>query len=608
MKKQNENIGDLLGQNLDSAPDMNTIIGSGKKKKKRSLVVQQDEQEFVGQQALPKDDIQSGIISESQLAQFGKQEPAPVKTVPQEIVIPTPIAEDYQNQVIQNVKEQKQVQITRQISQNRAQQKQKIVTEILNQQVKQDLEQIGGQELPEDVNYVEVEEVIDTANNDIPGTNDIDIVDIEIHKTDKKDKTGYYKTVVNIKKDNIPEQVSTIASYVKKMSNGVISPRVCDLRVIGNTNKTQLRGKSMKLSSATVVFKPNPKKLKVNKGTRFMISVPDNYTETGNLIVYIQESRAKTIMEISSRDFPDVTTFNKYLAKRIAEFYTVGYIVTVQKLELRNTKSPLMSLISKVVRTHEYRAKPYTENNMIHAIDFYTKSAKNQWLIINVYETDINGLYNVIAKNKIDKTWTATVTKEAVPYQKLEDNILNILQRCYDRDWTSYLGIDDEDTRFMYLYGKLKHSKLREALYALQSFNEENPNFKIDLRETLNKQDVAEALKSDSYDAEAAIYKTSNTDYIILTYLAHQIKSGDKRRGKDYISSDEYHEKYDVSDRRAGEERVKEDRNYNARKYMFQIEYSVNGKVHVYRDFKIDDIMKATGILSDEIKFPKTKY
>lgn len=97
--------------------------------------------------------------------------------------------------------------------------------------------------------------------------------------------------------------------------------------------------------------------------------------------------------------------------------------------------------------------------------------------------------------------------------------------------------------------------------------------------------------------------------------MAFQVIGGDVRKGRDYITTDSYYEKYDVKDRRNYQDRdatiLKKqnvERNYNARPYVFQIEYSVNGKKHIYRNTNWEELLNETGILSNEIKFPPSKF
>ena len=126
----------------------------------------------------------------------------------------------------------------------------------------------------------------------------------------------------------------------------------------------------------------------------------------------------------------------------------------------------------------------------------------------------------------------------------------------------------------------------------------------------------AGAKKIDSgYDAEAILGKTDFLDYFIITYLAYQIVGGDKRKGRDYITREQYYEKYNVKDKRNYQQRdntilkkQEVERNYNSRPYIFQVEYSANGKKHIYRDSNWENVLIETGLLSNSVKFPQTKF
>jgi hypothetical protein len=605
----NENIQDLLKNLQDdskkSTPDINQIIKSGKRgtKKKRESLLPDDSLINVIDEPVQQTKVEIPEIP-AKIQQLQKQE---------QIVVSQTIAEIQERHAIkQIVTETQKLQIKDSVK-KRSKIKDKIVTPEINQQVKSEIEQLKNVQLPEDVNYVEVEETVDTALADIPDGSNYDIIDVEITRIEKKDKSGYFKTKVNIKKENIPDQINQIASYVKKQTNGLISPRVCDLRVIGNTNKTQLRGSNLKLSVGTIVFKPDHTKLKVNKGTRFMISIPENYDSTGNLIVYMQESRAKKILEVTAKDFPSINVFNEFIGDRIAEYYFSGYEVTVKKLELRNVDNPLMSLITKIVQTHEYKAKPYVDESRIYAVDFISKSPKNQWLIIQVIESDIKNTYKILAKNSADMSWEYQISKTDVTLNQLLKNFYDILDSCYNKDWSYELNLAEDDN-FYYLYDKLNHARLKKALIFLNDYAIDNPDSGLTIKETLSKKDISKAIDKE-YDAEAIIGKTDNLDYYILTYLAFQIVAGDKRAGRDYITSQEYYDKYNVKDRRDYQFRDKtvlmkqgSERNYNARIYLFQLEYSVKGKKHVYRNTNWDELMMETQFLSNNPRFPVSKY
>lgn len=604
-KNINEGIQDLLGDMQTSIPD--SII-SGSKKKKRSILdeIPDIEQEILSDDIKP---IDNGFLTFDKI----QQETG--------IVLPKPIQEEILDNVIKQTSTKNRINEIQKLQKIRAKNKAKLISieePIKNQQiiqeVKESLEIIRGEELPDNVDYVTLEEEIDTALNDIPDGSSVEMIDIDIKVSDKKDKSGYFKTKVCLKSDGIPDQINKISSYVKSKTKGLISPRICDFRVIGNTNKTQLRGKSLQLSKNTIVFKPDATKLKVNKGTRFMISVPENYDSTGNLLVYIQESRAKHILELESKDFPSEDVFNEFIGDRIAEYYMVGYSVAVKKLQLHKINNPLMQLIDVIVGTNEYKAKPYIDGeDHLYSIDFISKGTQNQWLLVNVIDSDVQGTYKILAHNTADPTWEYQISKADVTLGQLLKNFYQILDSCYSRDWASELNLDGDDDRFYYLYDKLTHRPLKQALISINDFKKENEEFGIDIKETLSKRDTSKNINQE-YNAESIIGKTNNVNYFILTYLAFQVESGDKRSGKQYITSEKYYEKYNVGDKRPYQERghtalkkQNAERNYHARIYMYQLEYLSNGTKHVYRSESYDDIIN-TGFLTDTVNFPISKY
>jgi len=591
----NEGIEDLLQLgNIDDSSDINSanIIKLNKNKKKRVSFLDETPQQKPQQNT-------------------------------NEIVIPQPLAELHSDNIMKQVQKQDTKETLKEKSKVRGSKKDKTLNitvfdlPVVNEEVKKELEVILDKKLPENINAIQIEEDIDTALKEIPGGQDLDITDIEINplKVERKDKTGYYKVKTNIKKNNIPDIINKISTYIKKKSKGLISPRVCDLRVIGNTNKTQLKNAKLKLSAATVVFKPNFEKLKVNKGTRFMISIPESFKTTGNLIVYLQESRDKTILELSPNDFTNQTAFIEFIGDRIAEYYFHGYDVTLKKLELRGTDNPLMQVISTILNTNEYKARPYTDaDNHLFSVDFISKGTLNQWLIVNIIEEEVPGTYGIYAKNEVDSTWEYKIIQQPVTIAQLINKLYDVLKKSYEKDWTKELDIQDDTDVFSYNYMKLTHMKLKKAVILIHDKIEETPEIGVEIKKILSKKDLVAMLKKD-YDSEAIIGKTNFLDYFILSFYAHQIIGGDPRYGKDYITTEDYYDKYNVKDRREYEEREKTilkkqgvERKYNARIYVFQLEYSVGKKVYIYRAKEFLEIETLTGFLTEEIKFPVTPF
>ena len=458
------------------------------------------------------------------------------------------------------------------------------------------------------IDSVAVVNEIQEAVEELPDADNVDFDDISIVVSDtKKTKAGYYKTKVSIKTNNIPNIINNIATYIKQQSQGIISPRVCDLRVIGNTNKTQLRSAKYKLTSRTVVFKPNPSRLKVNKGTRFMISVPENFSDSNpTLIVYLQESRAKTIMEINGSDFASEKHFTEWLGDMIANYYYHGYDTTIKKLQFRQTENPLFNLVSNVLRkSSEYRAKLVTEKDRdeegnifdsnIIGVDFQTTTGDNQWLIVSLRETQ-PGIYELFGSNKLDPTAKySNIVGPDRPLKYYEQNMISILDKLFARDWTAELRATwgeesfESDLAFQKNYVKLKHRKLREAYLLLhhivtQDWSEKDQPIdneaNLVINGTLSKNEFKHAIKqSDDYDAEAILGKTDYVQFALI-YFAKEMVGGDNRHGSKYITTDQYYDKYSVRTRAdyALRSKVSKDlegneRNYNARKYVFQLKY-----------------------------------
>lgn len=451
---------------------------------------------------------------------------------------------------------------------------------------------------------------------DIPGGEDIEISDIEIKPTKIVDKEGRYRTKINIKKNNMPSIVNDISSEVVIKTKGLIKPRVVDMRVIGNTNKTQLRGSNLLLTTRTIVFKPDHTRLKVNKGTRIMISIPET-NEENQIIVYIQESRAKKILVINKSDFDNHTLYVDFISKTISNYYTNGFNVTLNRLMTNGTENPFMELIEKVVGTRQYKAgNIYSDNTdnqdknnlTIVGVTFKTKSTdenSNSWLSVVIRESNENGLYDVIAFDTVTNSEWSLYSKKTIQF--ISKNILTLLENTYNRDWSAELdeasnGADINIYRFM---NSLQHKKLKKFLTLLWETNESQPELGIKIGGVLTQEQLKKIGKYD-YNMEAVVFKTNKLEKCIVSYYAHLIKGGDKRNGKDYITSQSYYQRSNVNDRNQYQKRKRtvlaregENRNYNSRPYIFQVEYTVNGKSNLYRSLTLTDLLSKTGILTN---------
>jgi hypothetical protein len=609
MKQTKKNIEDLFNLKSEKIPDVTDILKSvnpnkNKKAPKKSIL----DELATYQQQVPQ------VLGNNQM-------------INNQIVIPNTLEQDYIDKTINNIvdiqqKESEYQQRKQQAQQRKqqAQQAKQIISEEnysdKNQETKQQLQYIKNEKLPENIDYIETEEEINSAFENIPNSNNMDIIDVDIKAIPvKKDKSGYFKTKVTIKKENIPQQIIEISSLIKKQTHGLISPRVCDLRVISNTNKTQLKSAKLKLSSATVVFKPDFQKLKVNKGTRIMLSIPDNYSSTGNILVYIQESRDKSIIELVKNDFATIDEFNKFIIDTISNYYTVGYKVSLTSMESHGKNNPLMKIVDTISKTNEFKIKPNKDNdNHIISIYFNSKESKNQWLTVEVTETDIQGMYDIVCLNNIDKSWEYKAIAKPISLNQLNLNLYDILIKLYNYDWELKLGIKSDDDKFFYLYGKLNHNKLKKAMIQIHDLSESNKEIGLKIAETLSKLDTSKKINPD-YDAESIIGKTNFIDYFILTFLAYPVKT--ERKGSDYITKPEYIEKYGIKngDDYNNRKRIKtidketgEQRSYFGRIYMFQLEYSIKGQKNIYRDIEFKSVLDETEFISDTPKIVQSKY
>lgn len=575
-KNINEGIIDLDSLGSSSEITLDSLVKTKKKKKKIELL--EPEQQAVVQTPIPTELVPEVII--------------------QEPIIPESLVTHQQKIFVDSV-----INNTQQVQQ---QQRLKLGSQqiIENQQLISDIQEKTGVELPENFDALELKVELESAAQEIPNGEDLSMEDFEIKVSEKKDKTGYHKVKVNLKKDGIPESINSIASKVKKLTGGLIFPRIMDFRVIGNTNKTQLKSAALKLNAISIVFKPDFQKLHVNKGTRIALSIPEDHNSTGNFIVYMQESRSKSIFEITRKDFDTQEHFEDFVSNRICDFYQLGYTVTKQKFSIVKNGNPIMDIITKLVKSKEFKVKPYIDESTdnIIAFDVITTGDKNQWLYFNVMESNKPAQYDITALNKVDSGWRMEInSKTPITISYLREKIYDFLVKQFDKDWK----LEESDDKDFYILGKITYRKFRSAVMDIMENREDKTELEIFIKEALSQQQTQKILNKE-YGAEVVIGKTKALDYFILTYLAYQVVGGDKRNGKQYITRQQYYQKYSVKDRRDYQERQKTilkkegtDRNYNSRPYIFQLEYSIGGKKCIYRNADWNLIKEETGFLSE---------
>ena len=137
-------------------------------------------------------------------------------------VIPTSLVDSMDNQVIDYVVEKKRLSEFQKLSKIRAErnklkaieitkasdipseiakQEQQEILSVEIEEVKSDLESVVGEELPENINYVELETELHEALLDIPDGDSFNMMDITIKAIPTKtDKSGYFKSKIGSSK------------------------------------------------------------------------------------------------------------------------------------------------------------------------------------------------------------------------------------------------------------------------------------------------------------------------------------------------------------------------------------------------------------------------
>lgn len=483
----------------------------------------------------------------------------------------------------------------------------------VNETIKEEIETVENVDVPDDVDIVEAEYEMNTALEDIPGGDNVEIGDLTFTKTEKKSKAGYYKAKVSWKRTDIPQQLKDIASYVKSQTKGLISPRIVDLIRIGNTNRVQLKNDKLKLGPVTIVFKPNPSRMRAKKFHRFMVSLPEDYKSTKNLIVYMQDGRKKSCLELTSKDFKSEEYFNQFLGDRIAEYFLVGYDVALQKIQLRNVDNPIMEVIDLVVKTNDYKAKPYVDDGIIYRVDFKSKGTKNEWLRVSIEKSNnIQGAYNVFARSIADDNLEIKIGDEnrnnELTLEHLRRKILEVLSKLYNRNW----DIPNE-RKETYMYYQLS-KPVQRAIDYIETYIDDNgllATTGLKMEKIKTKKEWKPIIEKENlpYYYIDTVYYTDKDGGFALSYLMLKVIGGDKRRSKSYITSQQYYAKTGVKTRDPYQKRrVKEDRNYNNAINVYQVVYTRKGKEHLYMAKTYEEVLEDTGLLTGNIKFPKSKY
>ena len=485
------------------------------------------------------------------------------------------------------------------------------------EEVKKEYKKKTKKDIPDEVDIVETVTEIEDALESIPNTEDLELSDFEIINT--KSKKGYTKTVVGFKKDT-PKEMSEIATIARKVSSNLIKPRTMDLMNIANVNKTQLKDKQFKLSVRSYVFKPDHTKLKVSKFNRFIISLHEDFESTKQVYIYLQESRKKYVTKLDI----DVD----FLGKLIYSFYNEGFDVTQRRLQFKNTQTPLLRLVTYIVKSKEFKVKHFKvdeESQTIKGLKIKSTGPVNEWLTVIIKESSIVGLYDIFATADFDESWKIkinsgfkkTTTGLDLAYFHTDDFIQKLVKFWNNKTekWkTAGLDLEEKDTKEYMLLHKLKHRNLRKAYLEMIDIQESATEIGLDISATYSQLETKKLLdlgKQDDYNAELIVGKTNYLEYFMISYFANLIVGGDKRKASEFITSKEYYEKYGVKDKRDYSERrntilkrgEEKERNYNARPYQFKLEYKTkSGKEKSLISNTFDELKEKTQFLTDSPK------
>lgn len=469
----------------------------------------------------------------------------------------------------------------------------------------QEIEDPKLQEVVEDIQ----EELVEVSQNIPDLSNHISFEDVEI--VEAKSRKGYTKTTV-VFKNNTPKELSTIATYARKFSDNIIKPRTMNILNINNVNKTQLRSSQIKLGKQSYTFKPDSKKLKVPKFKRFILSIFDDFSSTREITVYIQDSRSKFVFITKINNDDDL----EFLGKLIFDFYFEGFEVVKRKLQFKNTVNPLLRAVSEIVKTKTLKVKPIKvdeDNQSVGGLLIKSTTGSNPWLNVIIQKSNtMSGLYDIYMTSDFDESWKVRLNNQMTSDKSnhsimldviLTDKFLKRLEDLFKLPEQNFkragLNLQDNDTKSSMLLNKLKYRATRQVLIDLINYIEDTDNKNnieiVNTYSQLEAEKLIELGKSNEYKPELIIIKSKDYQYVLISYFAMEIVGGDKRAGRDYITTNDYYDKYKVSDRSEYQNRRRtiltrqlNERNYNARPYMFQCEYKQNNKEYkiVAKTFK----------------------
>lgn len=307
------------------------------------------------------------------------------------------------------------------------------------------------------------------------------------------------------------------------------------------------------------------------KNTRIILSIlnPTDYANTGDLIVYAQESKDRFMVRVNRSNFSTQNDFNIFMANIIVDFFSVGVKLTENKLMMEKTGNTGLALIAEIIsKTGRYNVAMQRYQTRVSALKITSKGRDNQWLYVTISETTLTGTYKIDLYNNVDYTWNQTfqLNNRPITIDWLETNIVKMLDKWYATDYSK--SLDEKELLDAYIMRKFNYVKMSSAVYEIIITRDDNPQYGIELKEALSRKDT-EVKVPEAYKAEILIGKTNKVEFFILSYMGVYFK------------------------------------HLNNRLMMFDIEYKIKGNDEVqkavFRSF--EELRAETGIFDDQ---PKT--
>ena len=307
------------------------------------------------------------------------------------------------------------------------------------------------------------------------------------------------------------------------------------------------------------------------KNTRIIISIlnPTDYANTGDMIVYAQESRDRFMVRVNRANFTTQNDFNIFLANIIVDFFSVGVKLTENKLMMEKTGNTGLALIAEIItKTGRYKVGMQRYQTRVSALKITSNGRDNQWLYVTITEALLNGTYNIDLYNNVDFSWNQSfkLNNRPITIDWLETNIVKMLDKWYSYDYSK--SIDEQNDMDLYILRKFNYVKMAQAVYEIIEQRDDNPQYGIVLKEAMSRKDTAVKVP-EAYKAEILIGKTNKVEFFILSYLGVYFK------------------------------------HLNNRLMMFDIEYKIKGNEQVQKAVfdSFEELRNETGIFDDD---PKT--